>query len=198
MLNRPQPAPLKPDDGPNFTTHHLVREGDVWRFRPTGSTVLFPRVFKAFGYLFMAVAVLTLWQSLFNSLALLCGGALAVGVGRYLAMLMATGARFDTLCRRVEIPDKATLRLPFSSEFVTTLLDFAEVSEIEIVPKRVTDSEIDDYDNYELNLVTDTGRRFNLVSHPDGDRIAREAQQLSTVLGKSVADWRAVSVARNA
>ena len=149
------------------------------------------------GYLFIAAAVLTVWQSLFNSLAALCGGALAIGVGRFLSNAMGNGARFDTLHRLVEIPEQSTVRLRLDASPVPMPIDFAEVSELEIIHKRVTDTEVDDYDNYELNLVTQDGRRLNLVSHPNGVQIAREAKQLGAVLGKPVTDWRVSTTARN-
>lgn len=197
VLSKNPPSPLKPDEGPNFTTHQLAREGSVWVFRPAGFARIFPRVFTLFGYLFIAAAVVTMWQNLFNGLAALCAGGLAIGVGRYLATLLGSGARFDTMRSLVEIPEQPTLKIRFDAPPATTLIDFAEVSELEIVHKRVTDSEIDDYDNYELNLVTQDGRRLNLVSHPNGVQIAREAKQLGTILGKPVADWRASTITRN-
>lgn len=153
-------------------------------------------VFTMFGYLFIAAAVLTVWKSLFNSLAVLCGGALAIGVGRFLANILGNGARFDTMRCLVEIPEQPTLKLRFEASPAPTLIDFAEVSELEIVHKRVRDTEIDDYDNYELNLVTQDGRRLNLVSHPNGVQIAHEAQELATVLSTSVTDWRVSTTAR--
>ncbi|MEF8712284.1 MAG: hypothetical protein V5B39_01700 [Accumulibacter sp.] len=197
VLSRNPPSPLKPDEGPNFTTHRLVRKGSVWIFQPTGFVKIFPSVFTMFGYVFIAASVLTVWQSLFNSLAALCGGALAIGVGRLIARFLGNTPRFDTMRRLVEVPEQPALSLRLDASSGTTSLDFTEVSELEIVHKRVTDTEIDDYDNYELNLVTQDGRRLNLVSHPNSVQIAREAQQLATVLGKPVADWRASTTARN-
>ena len=196
VLGRNPPLPLKPDEGPNFTTHQLAHEGSLWIFRPAGFTRILPKVFTMFGYLFIAAAVVTLWQSLFNSLAALCGGALAIVVGRFFANILGTGARFDTMRCLVEIPEQPTLKLRFDASPAPTLIDFAEVRELQIVHKRVTDTEIDDYDNYELNLVTQDGRRLNLVSHPNGVQIAREAQELATVLGTSVTDWRVSTTAR--
>ena len=197
VLGRNPPLPLKPDEGPNLTTHRLAHEGSVWVFRPAGFARIFPRVFTIFGYLFIAAAVVTMWQSLFNGLAALCGGALAIGVGRFIANNLGNGARFDSGRRRVEIPEQPTLKLRFDASPATTLIDFAEVCELEIVHKRVTDTEIDDYDNYELNLVTQDGRRLDVVSHPNGVQIAREAKQLGIVLGKPVADWRTSTITRN-
>lgn len=137
VLGRNPPSPLKPDEGPNLTTHRLAHEGSVWVFRPAGFARIFPRVFTIFGYLFIVAAVVTVWQSLFNSLAALCGGALAIGVGRFIANNLGNGARFDSGRRRVEIPEQPTLKLRFDASPATTLIDFAEVSELEIVHKRV-------------------------------------------------------------
>ena len=197
VLNRNPASPLKPDEGPNFTTHRLVLEGSVWIFRATGFAKIFPKVFTMFGYLFIAAAAMTVWQSLVNSLAALCGGVLAIGVGRYLTNVLGNGARFDIMHRLVTIPEQPSLKLRFGTSPVSKSLDFSKISELEIVPKQVTDTEIDDYDNYELNLVTQEGQRFNLASHPNGAQIAREAQELATALGKPVADWRASTTAGN-
>jgi hypothetical protein len=59
VLSKNTPLPLKPDEGPNFTTHQLVREGSAWIFRPAGFAKVIPKVFTIFGYLFIAAGVLT-------------------------------------------------------------------------------------------------------------------------------------------
>ncbi|EXI70594.1 MAG TPA: hypothetical protein PK440_16920 [Candidatus Accumulibacter phosphatis] len=190
------PSALEPDEGSRFTTLRLVHEGSTWVFRATGLTQLLIRIISLLGYAGIVGGALHLWQGPLLGMVFVGICALFVWVGRYLASLLGTGARFDTLKRRVEVLHRRGLKPSFGLAVETTTLDFDEVRQLEIVYKRVKDTENDDYDNYELNLVMQDGQRFNLASHPDDGQIAREAVQLATLLGRPLADWRLSSDAR--
>lgn len=182
--------PLEPGRGAGFVTQKLVREGQVWVYRPTRIAQAFSGVFLYLGYAALAGALLQIGHGLLGTLAFLCAGGLFVGIGRHLRQFFSVGARFDPLTRRIGIPARAPFLPWFETGRHEMILEFGEVAEIEILEKDLFTGDTSDAINFELNLVQKDGGRVNVVSHADDTLVVSEAAVLSRMLGVPVFDGR--------
>lgn len=186
MSSRRPAGALEPGRGAGFPTLRLVREAEVWVYRPTGWALAFARVFLILGAAAVLGAALWLGMGLLVVLAFLGVGALFVAIGRHLLGLFRGGARFELPARRIEIPARRAFWPVFEAGRSAQQVRFDEVERIEIVEKSLITSEGSDVINHECNLVLKDGRCFNLVSHTDVEGIAQEAALLSGLLGVPV------------
>lgn len=183
-------SPLEPGSGASFPTLRLARDGTAWIYRPTLIARLFPRIFIYSGYAAIVGAVIQFGHDLLSAIGLLGGGVLFVRIGHYLLDSLKTGARFDTMSRRIDMPGSQPFWPNFQSFPDRQVVRFDQVAELEILEKEVDSIEGSNYINYECNLVLNDRRRFNLVSHPDIKLIASEAKTLARLLNVPVHDSR--------
>ena len=183
--------PLEPRPGAGFVTQKLVRDGQVWDYRPTRISRAFAGVFLYLGYATLAGMLLQIGHgSLLGALVFLCVGGLFIGLGRHLRQVFSEGARFDPLNRRIKLPARPALLPWLGSGRQEMTLKFDEVAEIEILEKDIFTGDVSDAINVELNLVLEDGGRINLVSHTDATLIMSEANLLARLPGIPVFDGR--------
>lgn len=181
-------TPLAPHESANFVTHRLVREDGCWRYRPTRRARVLLGAVSAIGWSSLAAGTLALGSSLIAGLAGVGAGVLLVGLGRRLVAQYESGSVFDLRRRRIEVTaiPRFARTLPAT---MTTVLRFEQVAAVEVLSKRVHDTDVD-FVGFELNLVVDDGRRYNLVDHHDGGLIVSEARAIAGLLDVVLRDQR--------
>lgn len=182
------PLPLAPDESANFVTHRLLREGELWRYRPTRTARLALGCLEGLGWVCAAAGLLVLGGAILAGLAALAAGAGLVLLARRVAAQYAAATVIDTRRRHIDVvaTPRFARTLPNGA---TVFLGFEQVAAVEIVAKRVEDTEVD-FTGHELNLVLVDGRRYNVVDHRDGELIGREARTIAGLLGVEVRDFR--------
>ncbi|MET0029128.1 MAG: hypothetical protein ABW101_15980 [Candidatus Thiodiazotropha sp.] len=190
----PKPLALK---GANYVTHTLETGPDVWRYRPSGTLTL---VCRLIGWLGGAILVLlTIPPVLFYDaqpgvtlLLILLG----LGIGRLLFYLRgrclsraAIAPSFNLKSRTVELPVSPMFKQRLGVDLQVETLRFDQLASLQLLSKWVILHNGGNFASYELNLVLQDGRRFNLVDHHDEKRIRSEARRLSKRLDLPLSDF---------
>jgi len=177
-------TPLRRGMGASFRTHQLVQETPAeLLFKPSIMLKLFAAVFVGLGVLGVPAGGATIFVAgePFIGLIVLLSGVGSVWAGIRLYQVFNAPRGLNLRNNTVLLP---TMEFFSKSNNPETLL-FTDTKALQIVEKRIR-SDRHNYNCYELNIVTNTGERYNLVDHADKKQMISDAKKLARYLSCDV------------
>lgn len=162
-------------DGPKFLSHKIIINGDIAFLRPTITAMLFCAIYIVVGIFLIALATYQLMISTKYDLAIFVGGfGIAIGTfGISLIQPFLSRASFD---RTLGIFNNHTDRN----------VKLHNITSLQINNKMIQRKHTISYACYELNLLTDHGRRINILNHNDQQQLIHDAYLLGEFLDVEV------------
>lgn len=168
----------------NFNTRQLIKVNkDILKYKTTIGMKLFSGVFMAAGAICLAIS----WPSqdgrwLPHSFA-------GEGLGELVCLVFfVLGAAMLYFSSSPIVFDgkKRALFKGRGKKIKTTY--FSEIYALQLIPNYVSDSDGDNYYNYQLNIVFSDGRRVNIVSYYNADKARKDSKTVSNFIDKKLWD----------
>jgi len=166
-------------DGPKFLSHKVIVNGDLAYLRPTITAMLFCVVYIVVGIFLISLATYQLFISTKYDLAIFVGGfGVAIGTfGISLIQPFLSRATFDRVSGIFNNHNDRNVKLH-------------HIVSLQINNKMIQRKHTISYACYELNLLTEHGRRINILNHNDLIQIMHDGHLLGVFLGVEVIDCR--------
>ncbi|MBR7887323.1 hypothetical protein J9B83_00095 [Marinomonas sp. A79] len=166
-------------NGPEFLSHKLVIKGDLAYLKPTISAMSFCMIYIVVGVFLFGLAVSLLRMPDRYDLAVFLGGfGIAIGTfGIALIQPFLRRSRFD----------KTTNCFDNHKDHNVTL---EHIVSLQINNKVIQSKHGLSYGCFELNLLTQHGRRINILNHGDEQQLLHDAELLGIFLDVEVKDYR--------
>jgi len=173
-LNRPL---LK--DGPNFLSHTVVIKRHVAYLRPTVTSMSFCMVYIVVGSFLMALAAHLIMQAHKYDLIIFVGG-FGVAITTFGVLLIRPFIQRASFNKNSGVFDNKKDR-----DVKLHHIDSLQINN-KIIQRRNALS----YQCFELNMLTQHGRRINVLNHNDQQQLMLDALLLSTFLKVEIQDFR--------
>lgn len=165
--------------GPKFLSHKLITQGDLAYLRPTITAMLFCVIYIIIGAFLIGVAI---YQSVHLSkydLAIFVGGfGIAIGtLGLSLIRPFLSRTSFNRMTGVFNNHKDRDVKLH-------------QIVSLQINNKIIKQKHALNYPCYELNLLTEHGRRINILNHNDQQQLIHDAELLGHFLRVEVIDCR--------
>jgi|GEM_PF-1074787 len=166
-------------DGPNFLSHTLIVKGNMAFLRPTISSMMFCVIYIVVGSFLIGLAAYLLISSSKYDLAIFVGGfGIAIATfGISLIQPFLSHVSFNradgVFCNRKDRDVK-----------------LRHIISLQINNKMIQRKHALSYPCFELNLLTQHGRRINILNHNDQHQLLNDAQLLADFLQVEVNDCR--------
>lgn len=172
-------APVFPNRGASFGTHKLIAEGSSeLKYKPSPLAIIFGLVFQVLGIgSTISCFIAVIFTGELGAATGIFVGVLFIGVGWYIKKIINLPRVINRYDRRVVVP-KNTYKVNSELE----ILSFDQIIAVQVLKKSVNSSERT-YTCYELNLISDNGKRYNFADHADGDQIIKDANQIAQMVG---------------
>ncbi|MCB5161668.1 hypothetical protein [Marinomonas algarum] len=166
-------------NGPEFLSHKLVIKGDLAYLKPTLSAMSFCMIYIVVGVFLLGLAVRLLSFPDRYDLAIFLGGfGIAIGTfGMALIKPFLRRSSFDKEKNSFNNHKDRNVKL-------------GHIVSLQINNKIVQSKHGLSYGCYELNLLTQHGRRINILNHGDEQQLLHDAEQLGYFLHVEVKDYR--------
>ncbi|MDA7747111.1 hypothetical protein N8878_07255 [Psychromonas sp.] len=174
-LNRPL---LK--EGPDFLSHKVIIKTNEYAYlRPTITAMLFCMVYIVIGSCLIGLAIYLLIMSIKYDLVIFVGGfGIAITTfGLTLIQPFLRRASFDKTSGVFDNRRDRDVKLH-------------HITSLQINNKRVQRKHALSYHCFELNLLTEHGRRINLLNHNNEAQLLNDAQLLAAFLNVEITDCR--------
>ncbi len=164
-------------DGPKFLSHTLIIKEHKAYLKPTISAMLFCVVYIVVGLFLISLASYVYYESAKLDLAIFLGGfGIAIGTfGISLIQPFLKNASFD----------KSTGQFENSSDRNVKL---ARIVSLQINNKVVLRKQALNYNCFELNMLTKSGRRINIINHNNLPQLTADAKKLADFLQVELSD----------
>ncbi|RBW46371.1 hypothetical protein DS885_08575 [Psychromonas sp. B3M02] len=166
-------------DGPKFLSHKVIVDGDLAFLRPTITSMLFCVVYIVVGLFLIALASYQLIISDKYDLAIFVGG-FGVAIGTFGIALIQPFVSRATFNRVTGVFNNHTDRN----------VKLHNIVSLQINNKMIQRKHAISYPCYELNLLTEHGRRINILNHNDLIQLMHDGNLLGNFLGVEVLDCR--------
>ena len=166
-------------DGPSFLSHKVVITGDVAYLRPTISAMMFCAVYIVVGGGLVGLATYLLIVSTQYDLSIFVGG-FGIAIGAFGIMLIQPFLKRVSFNRRLGIFDN----------HIDRDVKLHHIVSLQINNKMIMRKHGLNYACFELNLLTEHGRRINILNHNNEQQLIHDADLLSEFLGVEVKDCR--------
>lgn len=178
-------SPLK-GGGTNFKTHTLVSEFNRLQYKASNGAILFGSVFSILG---AGIPAFMIYGNIQSGAPILDGtnlfslvfGIVFLLVGFFILKRFTTPITFDKNLGLYWRGKKEPARYYAGSNTSDKIVKLADVHALQIVAERVK-GDNRSYFSFELNLVTKSGRRFNIIDHGDRYAIQKDARLISEFL----------------
>ena len=174
--------------GSNFKTHKYISDGfNRAEFKMSVGARIFASIFMVVG---AGMPAIFIYSGGFNTtqetLMLIGFGLIFVIVGGLIHYFYGRPVVFDKMkgfyWKGWNKPDHTTARVATNN-----IVPLSEIHALQLI-KEFVRSDKSSYYSYELNLVLRDGTRVNVVDHGNGKILKKDAQQLSSFLGKPLWD----------
>ena len=166
-------------DGPKFLSHTLIVKGDVAHLRPTISSMMFCMIYIVVGSFLICLAAYLLFSSSKYDLAIFVGG-FGIAISTYGISLIQPFLSHASFNRKLGI---------FSNRKDRNV-KLRHIISLQINNKIIQRKHALSYPCFELNLLTQHGRRINILNHNDQHQLLNDAQLLADFLQVEVNDCR--------
>lgn len=166
-------------DGPKFLSHTLVVKGDFAYLRPTISAMLFCVIYIVVGLFLICLAAYLLFSSDKLDFAIFVGG-FGIAITTFGLSLIQPFLKRVSFNRAIGL---------FSNRKDRNV-KLRHIVSLQINNKMVQRKHALSYYCFELNLLTQHGRRINILNHNDLQQILIDAQLLADFLNVEVSDFR--------
>jgi hypothetical protein len=166
-------------DGPNFLSHKLILTENIAYSKPTITAMFFCLIYVAVGIFLISLATYILVVSVKYDLVIFLGGfGIAITTfGILLIQPFLKRANFDKT-------------LDTFSNHKDRDVKLHHITALQINNKIIQRKNALSYPCFELNLLTQHGRRINILNHNDQQQLIQDAQLLGTFLEVDVTDCR--------
>lgn len=166
-------------DGPNFLSHTVIIQGDVAYLRPTITAMMFCMIYILVGCFLIGLAGYILMVSEKYDLVIFVGGfGIAIATfGVSLIQPFLQRASFNKALSTFHNHKDRDVKLH-------------HITSLQITNKIIQRKNALSYACFELNLLTEHGRRINVLNHNDDVQLSQDAQALSEFLAVELHDCR--------
>lgn len=166
-------------DGPKFLSHRLLITGETAYLKPTITAMLFCVIYIVVGGFLISLATYLLVVSTKYDLAIFVGafGIAIATFGVSLIQPFLSRASFDRESGLFNNHKDRDVKL-------------YQIVSLQINNKIIQRKHALNYACYELNLLTEHGRRINILNHNDQQKLLQDAELLGVFLGVEVHDCR--------
>ena len=166
-------------DGPSFLSHKVVITDNVAYLRPTISAMMFCMVYIVVGGFLASLATYLLIVTTKYDLSIFVGSfGIAIGAfGITLIQPFLSRASFDK-------------SLGAFDNHIDRNVKLHHILSLQINNKMIKRKHGLNYACYELNLLTEHGRRINILNHNNEAQLIEDAEKLGAFLGVEVKDCR--------
>jgi len=166
-------------DGPSFLSHTLIVKKDYAYLRPTLSSMLFCMVYIVVGCFLMGLASYLLITGQQYDLIIFVGG---FGI----AIATFGGSLIRPFLHRVSFNQQSGVFNNHKDRDVK----LHHIVSLQITNKMIQRKHALSYACYELNLLTEHGRRINILNHNHQQQITQDAYLLANFLDVIIHDYR--------
>ena len=170
-------------DGPSFLSHRLIITGEIAYLRPTISAMLFCVVYIVVGAFLIGIATYLLAVSSKYDLTIFLGG-FGIAITTFGIMLIQPFLSRASFNRELGVFNNHQDRN----------VKLEHIVSLQINNKMIQRKHALSYACFELNLLTQHGRRINILNHNDQQQLIHDAQLLSRFLCVEVKDCRRIIV----
>ncbi len=166
-------------DGPKFLSHKVVVIDDIAFLRPTITAMLFCVIYIVVGVFLMSLASYQLMVLSKYDFAIFLGGfGIAISTfGISLIQPFLSRVSFDR-------------KMGVFNNHKDRDVKLQNIISLQINNKVIQRKHALNYACYELNLLTEHGRRINILNHNDQQQLVNDAELLGSFLGVEVNDCR--------
>tara|TARA_R110001583_G_scaffold116692_1_gene267503 strand:- start:6172 stop:6738 length:567 start_codon:yes stop_codon:yes gene_type:complete len=166
-------------DGPSFLSHKVIVFGDIAYLRPTISAMLFCAVYIVVGGFLTGLATYLLIVTTKYDLSIFVGG-FGIAIGAFGIALIQPFLRRVSFNRALGVFDN----------HIDRDVKLHHIISLQINNKMIMRKHGLNYACFELNLLTEHGRRINILNHNHEQQILQDAELLGLFLGVEVKDYR--------
>jgi len=166
-------------DGPKFLSHTLIVRDSIAYLRPTISSMLFCVIYIVVGLFLIGLAAYQLLYSGKYDLAIFVGG-FGIAIATFGMSLIQPFLRHASFNRELGVFCNSQDRN----------VKLRHIVSLQINNKIVQRKHALNYYCFELNLLTQHGRRINILNHNDLNQLLTDAQLLAEFLQVEVDDLR--------
>jgi hypothetical protein len=166
-------------DGPKFLSHTLVITKNNAYLRPTVGAMMFCVVYIVVGGFLSSLAAYLLVVSTHYDLSIFVGG-FGIAIGAFGIMLIQPFLSRASFNKTLGVFDNRKDRN----------VKLHHIVSLQINNKIIQRKNALSYACYELNLLTEHGRRINILNHNNEDQLENDAVLLGVFLGVEVKDYR--------
>lgn len=166
-------------DGPNFISHTVIVIGDVAYLRPTITSLLFCMIYIVVGSFLLSLAIYLLVVSRKYDLVIFLGG-FGIAITTFGISLI------QPFLKRVSFNKK----LDTFSNHKDRNVKLHHITSLQINNKIIQRKNALSYPCFELNILTEHGRRINILNHNNQQQLMQDALLLGEFLHVDVNDCR--------
>ena len=163
--------------GPNFRSHRVKFNDNVAYLKPTISSLLFCVLYVIVGLFLLVLAVMVYVQNNQADLTVFLGG-IGISIATFGFTLIKPFVKQVTF-------DKNTGKFKNN---IDRSVNIKSIVSLQIVNKVVSSKHGLSYACYELNILTNNGRRINVLNHNDIEQLKSDAEKLAVFLSVELID----------
>lgn len=166
-------------DGPKFLSHKIIINENIAYLKPTITAMLFCVIYIIVGIFLIGLAIYLVFMAPKYDLAIFVGG-FGIAIATFGLSLI------QPFLSRVSFNRESGV----FNNHIDRDVKLHNIISLQINNKVIKQKHALNYPCYELNLLTEHGRRINILNHNDQSQLVRDAYLLGEFLGVEVEDCR--------